>query len=254
LILLFKLLLAPGLVALASLAGRRWGLRVGGAVAGFPVVVGPILLFFAIEQGAPFAAEATLKCLWGVLPFVAFCIAMSWSCLRLPLWASLLIGWAAFFAVSFLGLHSQAGLFACALTALAAMVLGRRLLPKVPPHKTVLAAPSRWDIPLRMGATLALLLSLTAAAKALGPLWSGALAAFPVASSILGSFAYLSNGPKGPAALFRGSLLGSYSFGTFCAVLAPALLAFSVPMAFLAALFSALAVQTGALFLMSRKN
>jgi hypothetical protein len=59
-LLILKFLLAPGLVALASLAGRRWGLKVGGAIAGFPVVVGPILFFFAVEQGSGFASVAAL--------------------------------------------------------------------------------------------------------------------------------------------------------------------------------------------------
>ena len=52
--LLLKLLLVPGLVAAVTLAVRRWGPAVGGWLAGLPVVAGPVLVFYAIEQGDAF--------------------------------------------------------------------------------------------------------------------------------------------------------------------------------------------------------
>ena len=53
-----KVLLAPGFVVGASLAARRFGSRVGGVVGGLPVVAGPILLVYALEDGRVFAAGA----------------------------------------------------------------------------------------------------------------------------------------------------------------------------------------------------
>ena len=46
-----KVLLAPGFVVVASLAARRYGPRIGGLIAGLPVVAGPILLIYALEHG-----------------------------------------------------------------------------------------------------------------------------------------------------------------------------------------------------------
>jgi hypothetical protein len=57
-LLLLKLLLVPGLVAGVTLAARRWGLRIGGLLTALPMVAGPTLCFYAIEQGNRFAATA----------------------------------------------------------------------------------------------------------------------------------------------------------------------------------------------------
>ena len=54
-LLLLKLLLAPLLVGLATLAARRWGPKIGGIVVGLPLSTGPIFLFLAIDQGLGFA-------------------------------------------------------------------------------------------------------------------------------------------------------------------------------------------------------
>ena len=54
-LLLLKLVLAPLLVALATLVARRWGPKIGGVVVGLPLSTGPIFLFLAIDQGLAFA-------------------------------------------------------------------------------------------------------------------------------------------------------------------------------------------------------
>jgi hypothetical protein len=253
-ILALKLSLAPSLVALASMAGRRWGLKVGGAIAGFPVVVGPTLLFFALEQGTDFAAAAAMKTLWSVLPYGVFCLALGWACQWFPLWLSMLLSWAAYLLVGWWGASGSLSVAAALSIALASAVIARLALPKASAPEALAMQPGRYDMPLRMGTTLALLLSVTAAAKAMGPSWSGVLAAFPIASSILGVFSFLSNGKDGPAMLFRGSLLGSFSYITFSTILILALPAWGLPLGFGAACMGAVCVQIGALFLSGPRN
>ena len=46
--LLLKLVLVPGLIALVTLAGRRFGPRVGGWLNALPLVAGPVLFFLAL--------------------------------------------------------------------------------------------------------------------------------------------------------------------------------------------------------------
>ena len=53
-----KLTLAPAFVVGASLASRRFGPRMGGLIAGLPVVAGPILLVYALAHGRAFASGA----------------------------------------------------------------------------------------------------------------------------------------------------------------------------------------------------
>src|SRR5438552_16678374 len=69
LLLILKLLVVPTLVLIVTLGARRWGPRVGGFLASFPILSGPTLFFFAIEQGPAFvreAARATLMALVAV--------------------------------------------------------------------------------------------------------------------------------------------------------------------------------------------
>jgi hypothetical protein len=61
-----KILLAPTFVIAASLAARRYGARIGGLVGGLPVVAGPILLVFALDHGAAFAASSWSTPIWPV--------------------------------------------------------------------------------------------------------------------------------------------------------------------------------------------
>jgi uncharacterized membrane protein (GlpM family) len=248
-ILLLKVILPSCLVALVSLAGRRWGLKVGGAIGGFPVVVGPILFFFALEQGTDFAAHAALRSLWGMLPFGVFCLTLSWAGLRLGLGLSMVLGWAVFVLISWLGLQGTPNLTSAALLAAASGAGARFGLPKDRRQGDRAARPSNWDIPLRMSVTVCLVLAVTGVARALGPEWSGVLAAFPVATSILAGFAYISDGPYGPPALLQGSLLGGYSYVAFCATLAFSLPRFSLGLAFLAAFTAAIGIQIAALSL-----
>ena len=49
--LVLKILLVPTLIAAITLATRRWGPRIGGFLTALPVVTGPTLCFYAIEQG-----------------------------------------------------------------------------------------------------------------------------------------------------------------------------------------------------------
>jgi hypothetical protein len=67
-----KVLLAPSFVVGASLTARRFGARVGGLVAGLPVVAGPILLAYALAHGRGFAAGAAAGTLLGLVSLIAF--------------------------------------------------------------------------------------------------------------------------------------------------------------------------------------
>ena len=54
----YKLLLTPLLIGAVSLAGRRWGPSVSGWLVGLPLSSGPVVFFFALEQGNRFASTA----------------------------------------------------------------------------------------------------------------------------------------------------------------------------------------------------
>ena len=66
-----KLTLVPLLIAAVTLATRRWGPRVGGFLTALPVVTGPTLCFYAIEQGQAFGAHAATGTLLALNAVVA---------------------------------------------------------------------------------------------------------------------------------------------------------------------------------------
>ena len=91
-----KLLLAPNFVVGASLAARRFGPRIGGLVAGLPLVAGPILLVYALAHGRAFAAGAAAGTLLGLVSLTAFVVVYARLAGRLFWGASMLAGWLAF--------------------------------------------------------------------------------------------------------------------------------------------------------------
>src|SRR6185312_6485096 len=78
----------------------RYGARIGGLVGGLPVVAGPILLVFALSHGRAFAAEAAAGTLLGIVSLLAFVMVYSHLSGRARWATSLLLGWAAFFAMT----------------------------------------------------------------------------------------------------------------------------------------------------------
>ncbi|HEX2016623.1 MAG TPA: hypothetical protein VGN69_08000 [Solirubrobacteraceae bacterium] len=216
-----KLLLAPGLVLGATLAGRRWGEAIGGALGGLPVVVGPVLAILALERGDAYAARAGAGALLGLLSLSAFAVAYARAARRLAWPGALLLAWAAAALITW-GLDAAPIAPGPALVlALAALLGGRRLLgvsaePSAGPH----AAIPAWDLGLRAGVTALLVLSITGASATLGSHLSGLLASLPILTTVLAVFTHARLGPEATERLLGGLLLGCVSFAAFCFVVA----------------------------------
>jgi hypothetical protein len=221
-VLALKLTLVPLFLLAVSLAARRWGPRVGGLLAGLPVVAGPILFFVAIENGADFGADAAGAALAGVLGAVAFNLGYAHLALRGRWPAALATGLGGWFLGTLLVLQLPPGLGWSAAAALLALLLGPRLSPSV---RTVLQGrPSDpLELALRMAAGALLTLAVTLVAASVGSRWSGLLAVFPLLSTVLAVSSHRRQGATFIAALLRSMLLGFIAFAAFCATLAWAL-------------------------------
>jgi hypothetical protein len=251
-ILLLKLLIVPSLIALVTLAGRRWGPAVAGWLSAFPVVAGPILWFIAREQGAAFAAQAAVGTLSAVLAILAFGLSYAWAATRYPWPVSLplaYIGYAA--AVAVLDLCNVTSLLVAGLVVMAGLWLAPRLYPVLRPSVTTQSKPAN-DMLLRMILGALLVLLVTHFAANLGPDLSGVFAMFPVMGTVLVLFTHRSSGAAATVQLLRGMVFGFYAFSMFCAVLAWALTATGVGMAFLWALAAAGIVQVFTKLMLSR--
>ena len=242
--LILKLLLVPTLIALVTLAGRRWGPGVAGWLSAFPIVSGPILLAIALEQGSDFAAVAAANTLLAVLAVLVFSVAYARMAARAGVVACLgaaLLAWA--LAVTMLqgvSLPPWAGFVLVA----GALLLAPRLIGQPPASGAVTARPAR-DLPWRMLAGAVLTVAVTHAAGSLGPSLSGLFAMFPVMSTVLVGFSHRASGPGFAVALLRGMVGGYYAFAVFCLALALLLPGGAIGPAFLVATACALAVQLG---------
>ncbi len=271
-----KALLAPTFVVGASLAARRFGPRVGGLVGGLPVVAGPILLVYALEHGRGFAAHAAGGTLLGLVSLTGFVVvygrlAVRWTGdtraerarwpaskrVRPARWpgstaaertrwpAAMLAGWGAFAVgtLLFSALTVPAGLalgLACA-----GFALGLALLPRPAGEPRAPAPPPAWDLPLRAGCALALVLALTAAAGWLGPQLSGLLAPFPVITTVLATFTHAQRGAQDTVRLLRGMLTGFLAYALFCFTLAVSLRTLGTAAGFALAAAVAVLIQAG---------
>jgi hypothetical protein len=239
---ILQLLLAPALVAAATLAGRARGERIGGMVSAFPVIVGPVLLIDAQTQGTEFAAHAAAGTLLGLAALSGFVVVYARAARRVGWRASLAVGWAV--AASIGATVAAAGVSPLASPAVAAvsLVLAHRLLPR----EGATCEPrlvSRWDLPARMTVTLVLVLSLVAAAARLGPTLGGILAALPALASILAVFTHREQGAAAVAELLGGMLHGMAGFLVFCVLVALLVERAGAPGAFAVAALAAVAAQ-----------
>jgi hypothetical protein len=249
--LVWKLTLAPALVSGVTLAGRRWGARVAGVLAGLPVVGGPILLLVTLEQGATFGARTAAATNVGLVATTAFCLVYAWSARRLAWPGSLALGWGTFVAVTWLLGHFDVGVAAGALLAVTALSAALVAMPRASADASA-ARPRWWDLPLRALFTVTLVVAVTAAARLLGPRWTGLLTPFPIATSVLAVFTHAQTGSA--TRLLRGLMAGFYGFVAFTTTVAMTVERCGIPLAFLGGLTLALAVNSALLAMHVRRD
>ena len=238
LILTLKLLLSPSLVLLAWWLGRRWGPAIGGRAAALPIVAGPILLVLALTHGNTFASQAAKFALVGIGPLALFGVVYAGAARLLPLAtrrarvvAGILSGWAGFVglasgvqtisAAAAPGGPAALPLLACAGAALLTLLVAPRLIVTVPAdHQATTAHHLSREVGGRVLGAMLLVGTLTSVAATLGAAWSGLLASFPVALSVVVVAAHVSDGPAMVRPIFHGYLHGLYGYLAFLTLFA----------------------------------
>ena len=249
-LLALKLILVPLLIAAVTLASRRRGPRAAGLLMALPIVAGPTLCFYAIEQGDAFAAEAARATLLGLVAVGGFCLTYAHTATVFPWPASLVLAYLTFGMMTVLLYGQRFGLVPELALAVVALLTARRFLParrSAPPA----TAPPPWDLPLRVLAAAGLVFVLTSAAERLGPSLSGVLTPFPVATAIIAGFSHAQRGAEAVSTFFREFIPGLCSFAIFCFVLAVGLPAMGLAAAVAVALTVQLAVQAAILWFLT---
>ncbi|MEU4419674.1 hypothetical protein AB0F81_03550 [Actinoplanes sp. NPDC024001] len=243
--LLLKLVLAPLLVVGSSLAGRRWGERLAGVLVAFPIVAGPILLITALEHGTRFGARAASASLLGLVSLAVFVVAFAYAGRRWNWLGSLTAAWAATVVADVLLAQVTVGAAGGLLAVLVAVGIAHRLVAALDQGVTA-GAPAVapwWDLPGRAAATAALVLTITGISTAVGPVVTGILAPFPIATSVVVAFVLAQQGPAAAVRTLAGVTRGLAGFAAFCFLLAILLVPAGIPWSFTAAVAGALVVQ-----------
>ncbi len=230
-LLLVKLLLVPLLLAIVTMAGRRWGQNLAGWLGSFPIVAGPILLILAIENGNAFGARAAQMSLAGIAAAMVFYVAyarladrLGWGvtlALSLALWA---------LAAGALQLLPQQLPWAAAVALLSLLLAPRAMGTRPAPSAGF--APHPLELPARMGLGAALTVCTSALGARLGPEISGYAALFPIVGAVVASFNHATHEARAAGAFLAGMTRGMWSVGTFCLTLALALPHWPIAVAF----------------------
>ncbi len=238
--LLLKLVLTPFLTGLVSLVGRRWGPVVSGWLVGLPLTSGPIALFLALGLGDTFAAKAAQGSLAGLISLAAFSLIYNWLSLSVHWLGCMLLGWCAFFVVTFLLQFVNIPLLVMFILVICCLALTLKLSTEKP-RDVPSIKPVAWDIPLRMIIATAFVLTLTGLATLLGPRLSGLLAPFPIYATILAVFTHRVLGAYSARCLLRGVITGAFSFAIFFLTIAEFVVPLGIALTFsLATLFTLL--------------
>jgi len=188
-LLLSKVALSAGFTLAGTAAVERLGPRVGGLVAAVPQFAVVSLIFFAIEQGLPFAAESSFWTIPGMCATLAVLLGylVGSELVTAPRPASIAAGitvGTVFFAlaagilsVTPLGRWSVLPFAAAACFGTTWMV---RRLPDTATLRRVAASPSL--LGMRAGIAAITVLTVTGLAHLLGPKWSGLLVGYPINS------------------------------------------------------------------------
>ena len=241
---MLRILLAPALIGVASLAGRRWGPAVSGWLVGLPLTAAPVCFLLALEHGPAFAAQVALGTLAGNVSQILFAVAYAWLA-RGHGWPLACAGGSAVFAVSTTLLAGlRLPLPALAVGVVIVLVLGLRAVPRVGERAMASTPPpQRWDLPVRMLVATLIVGVLVGVAPALGPRVTGMLSPFPVYAAILAVFAHRGEGAAAAVSVMRGLLAGLFGFVGFFVVVAGSVERLGIAATFVVATLLALGAQ-----------
>lgn len=224
-----------------TLAAEHLGPKIGGALAGLPIVIGPAFFFLVQDQSLEFSAEAAAAALTSLAATQAFLlgyVAVAERS-RAAVFAAVLAWTLGAWLLSFLPASPWLGLAVFSASMVAARRIGARFLR---PHGVIKARGTFLLLLLRGIAAGLLVAVATLAADRLGPVWAGYLIAYPIGLTVISATLHQRLGAAITIATLRTVMLGVSSLAAFAFVLSLALAPLGPLPAFAAALAASLLV------------
>lgn len=205
-------------IIVVTLAVSRVGPRLGGIIAGTPIVLGPAFFFLGREQDAAFIAEAAVSTLHALAATLLFTVVYVLAAGRFNVVTSLVLAVLAW-AVSAALFTTLPGGYKVALMAYAlAFALALWLQHRLQLQQTMVRAPTRWPDLLFRGAVAGALVGVATTAGALaGPRLSGAMIGFPVGFLVIAFTLHQRFGAPVARATVAAAQRGMFSLVAFAA-------------------------------------
>jgi hypothetical protein len=219
-LLIAKLSLVALSLLIATAVSRRFGHRVGGIVAGFPMILAPLIGILLIDLEGHRVAGILWATLANQSACVAYVVVLAWAALRFNWWQAALLGSVAFAAVS--ALVALTPLTVMVVLSLIIAMLAGRAMPPAEALRGPVAIPVS-EFVVRMVAALSMAACVVLAADRT-PAWvSAVLLTFPINGSILPAFTQALYGGQAARALLRGFARGLVGVAFFVLATAVAL-------------------------------
>jgi hypothetical protein len=212
--LLLKLMIVPVLVALMSLAARRFGPRIGGLLIGLPWMTGPVVFFLGLERGDAHAAQLACGALLATVSISAYALVYGRLGMSFRWPVSLSAAATAYAAVGWALSGQILAPTPAALIGGTCLLATSALIPVPRKARPALALPW-WDIPVRMLSSAVLVTIIALVSDRLGATASGIVASFPVLLTVIGTFTHHQWGSDALLALLRGITQSLLSFVMF---------------------------------------
>lgn len=244
--LLVKMLATAVVVIAVAVTVARLGPRLGGIVAGTPIVLGPGYFFMLREQPAEFIATAAVSSLHALTATVVFTISYVLLASRFGALASMglaALSWLPA-ALLFAGLPGgiPLALLAYGLVYLVARRVDRALRL---PQPRVSAPTGWWNLLLRGVLAGGLVGLATTVAAGFGPVASGLLVGFPIGFITIGLTLHQRYGAPVARATMAAAQAGLFSLVAFTAGVGLTAPLVSPMLSFLLALLASLSVSAG---------
>jgi len=203
LILGIKLLFAPAFIVATYLVQERYGARLGGAFMAVPFIVVPVLIVLYLQYGSDFLTSAIIGTYAGQIAMLLFIAVYSRLSSGHRWWVCLSLATATFLAGAVLIEQLVTTIWT---GMLAWLVVWAAVLTTYPRYDRTVHLPRapRWDLLVRVAAALVMIFAVSSAAEHLGPRLSGALAMYPVMTSVMVGFNHQRFGPTSARALLHG--------------------------------------------------
>ena len=252
-ILVLKLILAPIIIGLASLAGRRWGATVSGWLVGLPLTSGPVAFFIALSHDRAFAFDVVRGTLSGGFSLIAFSLTYAWVAKRFNWVVSILASVLVFAGMTVLMQSIIIPFIPLFFCVVAIIFVGLWFMPKQE-IATSSSTPGKWDIPARIFIGTSFILLITGIAPYIGARLTGLLTTIPLYISILTIFAHRHEGHTSANNVLHGLILGLFSFAGFYLVLGLLIKQTSLAASFGAAIIATLIIQGASLLILRQRH